>query len=130
MLKDIEHWRLRLKTITAGEDTLEPIFISSDEFRLGIEAVARAFGWHVLEVAPSRAMLGYRDGVNAVAIEQDLFVAQLLDREERLAALQAFHDAWVEHQCGLATGEPQIAREKRGAVIDAHKRVRELGGEK
>lgn len=44
---------------------------------------------------------------------------------ERLAALERFHDAWTEHQCGLATGDPEIAREKKRALMAAQRAVLE-----
>lgn len=37
--------------------------------------------------------------------------------------LEAFHDAWVEEQCAIATGSPDILREKRQQLIAAHKAV-------
>lgn len=38
--------------------------------------------------------------------------------------LLAFHDAWVESQIANATGDPDLAKEKRQALTMRHKEVR------
>jgi hypothetical protein len=49
--------------------------------------------------------------------------ANEMARENRL--LRAFHDAWVEAEVASATGDPDLARAKRQALVAVHKLVRE-----
>lgn len=42
---------------------------------------------------------------------------------EMLMVLHHFHDAWIEAEVAKATGSPEIYKEKRSALIAAHKAV-------
>ena len=37
--------------------------------------------------------------------------------------LREFHDAWVEHEISMATGNPDLVRTKRNALVQAHHAV-------
>ena len=41
-----------------------------------------------------------------------------------LERLRAFHDAWIEAEVASATGDPDLARSKRRALVTAHQIVR------
>ena len=55
--------------------------------------------------------------------ERDSALADSARLRERVARLQAFHDAWVETEVANAIGEPDLAAEKRRALIGIHHEV-------
>lgn len=56
--------------------------------------------------------------INALA---DMALRSLTPHSEREAALEAFHDAWVECEVARATGSPELLKEKRAALISRHR---------
>lgn len=46
--------------------------------------------------------------------------------KETFLALAAFHEAWVESEVAIATGDPELAKCKRVALIAKHQTVRAL----